>query len=155
STNEGLFQVSDAGGATAAVTELDLSQREASYRFPQFLPDGHHFIYLLRTGHHEKSGIYVASLDSKERKHLIVADRMAMFSPPGYLLFIKEGTLFAQSFDLKKLELSGEPFPLADNVIADPYALGTAVFSVSQNGVLAFRSGSLNSRLIWLDRAGN
>jgi eukaryotic-like serine/threonine-protein kinase len=152
STNEGLYRVSSAGGVPAPVTELDTTRGEATHRFPQFLPDGRHFIYWLRCGQPEITGIYLGSLDSKEKKQLVVSDRLAIFSSPGYLLSGKEGTLVAQPFDIKKMQLSGEPFPVAEHVLADPYAIGTTIFSASETGVLAFRSGSLSSRLVWLDR---
>ena len=76
------------------------------------------------------------------------------YAPPGYLLFVREGTLMAQSFDASRLELSGEPLPVAEQVVSDP-VFGDGMFSASVNGVLAYRSsGGGNSQLMWFDRSG-
>jgi hypothetical protein len=77
-----------------------------------------------------------------------------MYSPPGYLLFAREGALLAQRFDADRLELSGEPVPVAEQ-LASATLVSAKVFSVSANGVLAFRTGGAGaSQLVWFDRAG-
>jgi len=77
-----------------------------------------------------------------------------MYAPPGYLLFVREGTLLAQRFDADRLETSGEAVPLAEQIgQSSPTSL--KLFSVSANGVLAYRSGgALVTQLTWFDRAG-
>ena len=59
----------------------------------------------------------------------------------------------AQALDPKRFELAGDSFPVAEQV-GSFLALG--FFSVSANGVLAYRSGSFggNPRLVWFDRGG-
>ena len=64
----------------------------------------------------EIRGIYVGSLDSKETKRLLSAESHVAYTPLGYLLFIRDWTLMAQPFDAKRLQLIGEPFPVADQV---------------------------------------
>jgi dipeptidyl aminopeptidase/acylaminoacyl peptidase len=122
---------------------------------PWFLPDGRHFFYVTRTGKVEDEAIYLATLDSKDRKRLVTA-RQAAYAPPasgsdnGHLLFLREGTLLAQALDAKRFELAGEPFPVAEQV-----DVSFVFFSVSANGVLAYHSGSSrNSQLVWFDRGG-
>ena len=98
---------------------MDTSRNETSHRWPYFLPDGHHFLYLAAnsTGRPaEAASVYVASLDSKESKLLIHArSNVAYIS--GYLLFMQQGTLMARGFDAKRLQLRGEAFPVAEHVL--------------------------------------
>jgi len=60
----------------------------------------------------------------------------------------------AQSFDAKSLELKGEALPIAEKVKYEGYRR-YAPFSVSQNQVLTYVSGSTaNAQLEWFDRSG-
>jgi len=156
-----LYRVSAAGGMPAQVTELDPSQQENSHRWPQFLPDGRHFLFIARSRQAAfnstyTQNIYVGSIDSKEKKLLFRTSSNAVYAAPGYLLFVRENTLVAQAFDYKHLSLAGDVAPIAQGVLVNvPY--GRAIVSVSDNGVLAY-GGAPNaaepSRLCWLDRSG-
>ena len=106
---KGINRVSEAGGATTRVLQLDESRKELAQAWPRFLPDGKHFLYQSWTGRSDESTILVASNDG-ERKLLLKADSSPLYAPPGYLLFARGATLMAQSFDTEKLQLSGEPF---------------------------------------------
>jgi len=153
-SSSGLYRVSAAGGVAAPLTALDPARRESSHRWPYFLPDGLHFLFYARSGQREKAGIYVGSLDSKETRRLLYAPSNAAYAPPGYLLFDRDGTLMAQAFDLKKLRITGEPFPVAGDVGYDGGTFRTD-FAVSDNGVLAYRtSASFNTQPTWFDRKG-
>jgi Tol biopolymer transport system component len=143
-----LYRVSAAGGESAPLTKLDES-RERSHWWPQFLPDGRHFLYLSRQ---EKSGIYVGSLDSNETRRILESDFNVAYAPPGYLLFARESALMAQPFDAGKLELTGEPFLVAEQV--GRYTYGRSPFTVSENAVVYERGELGNSQLAWHDRAG-
>jgi Tol biopolymer transport system component len=148
----GLVRVSEAGGDPVPVTTPNASLKETAHRLPHFLPDGRHFLYLAQS----PNAVYAGSLDSKETKRLLTADSAAIYSPPGYLLFVRQGALMAQAFDAQHLELTGEPFRIADAVRTVPNT-GRAAFSVSENGTIAYRGGSfdfLEQRLVWLDRNG-
>jgi Tol biopolymer transport system component len=149
----GLFRVSAAGGAITPVITVDASHSQIRYFWPRFLPDGKHFLYLAWGSTAE--GIYIGSLDSKESKLLVQSVASAMYAPPGYLLFLRAGgALMAQPFDIEKLQLSGEPSQVAEEVGYNP-STGRAFFSVSNNGVLVYRSNILrNSQLTWFDRSG-
>ncbi|HMG32761.1 MAG TPA: protein kinase, partial [Blastocatellia bacterium] len=154
--SDALYRVSAAGGAPAPLTTLDASRKEVAHVYPQFLPDGRRFIYLAISAQRENSGIFVGSLDSKETKLLVNAYQAAAYARPGYLLFMRERTLMAQSFDADRLELRGEPFPVAEQVdlpmTSEPRY---AYFSVSETGVLVYRRGSSrNFQLTWFDRSG-
>ncbi len=83
---------------------------------------------------------------------LAPAQTLVTYAPPGYLLFVRDKTLVAQPFDAKALKTTGEPMPLAEKIGTDN--VGLALFSVSRNGVLAYRTGESGGRLLWRDRAG-
>jgi len=154
SFSDGLYRVAATGGSSAQVTTLDESRKEIGHLWPYFLPDGRHFLYLARSAQKQNTGIYVGTLDSQERKLLVNADSSPAYAPPGFLLFLRERTLMAQSFDANKLQLSGEPFPVAEQ-LGYNLVTGRAFFSVSQTGVLTFlSSNSPNTQLVWIDRGG-
>ena len=139
----GLHRVSASGGVPAAMS-LD-----ATGRWPWFLPDGRHFLF--------SSGgtVRLGSLDSKESKVLVETVSDAVYSQ-GYIIYLREDTLMAQPFDLKRLALSGEAVPIAENV----RSVGSqrrGVFAVSQNGLLVYQSSTGQGRsalLTWFDRNG-
>jgi Tol biopolymer transport system component len=149
-----LYRVSAAGGEPSPVTVLDQSQFERAHRWPYFLPDGRHFLYFVSSTQAETGGIYVGSLDGKETKRLLPSILNAAYSPPGFLLFLRNETLMAQRFDAEGLQLTGEPFPVAERV-AYNVGISRGGFSVSENGVLAYRrgGGQINQPL-WFDRGG-
>jgi Tol biopolymer transport system component/predicted Ser/Thr protein kinase len=152
----GLFQVPAAGGSTTAVTALDQTLGENSHRWPWFLPDGRHFLYTARNTDPEKSAVYVAELDSKNRQRVIAASSNTVYAPPGYLLFVRERTLMAQPFDASKHVTTGDPAPIAEQVDYVGIQM-QGQFSSSQNGILAYTSGFLSggsTQLTWFDRSG-
>src|SRR5262249_8234151 len=111
--NTGLFRVSQAGGNPNPLTALDSAQGEAGHRRPWFLPDGKHFLYIAMNTVPERSAIYLASVDSKERKRLVSSQQNAIYAPTaaasgkGHVLFLREDTLMAQPFDEERLDLAG------------------------------------------------
>jgi eukaryotic-like serine/threonine-protein kinase len=148
-----LHRVSAAGGTSTPVTKVDSTL--SSHRWPYFLPDGHHFLYRgALPAANENNGIYVGSLESTEQR-LIMRNNASVAFASGQLLFARDTTLMAQSFDENNFGLTGEPFPIAQQLQPDPIG-GRAIFSVSDNGILAFQSGIMrgNGQLIWFDRNG-
>ena len=150
-----LYRVPANGGSPIAVTKLD---GHANHRLPQFLPDGRRFLYLAVGG--EMPEILVGDLESSETKRLFTADTAATFVEPGLLLFVRQGVLLAQQFDTRSLETVGEPRPIAEPVAYNPGGpnVGLSGFSVSNTGVLAYRTGGSqlieSVRLMWMDRSG-
>ncbi|HSR06836.1 MAG TPA: protein kinase [Bryobacteraceae bacterium] len=164
SNNGALTRVSAAGGIAAPITVLDAARKESQHRWPQFLPDGRHFIYFRNSATPEFRGMYVGSIDAKPEqqslKPLLLTDRQAVYSVPanggpGRLLFLRDSTLFAQTFDPGRLELTGEAVPVADQVSSFVPA-NAGLFSVSETGVLAYRVGPGGSldQLTWFDKQG-
>jgi Tol biopolymer transport system component len=157
----GLFRVSQAGGAPTRLTTSDDSHGEVGHLRPWFLPDGRHFLYFSRSIKREVVGVYLATLDDngKQRKRLVTTDQAAAYAPPaagtqnGHILFLRESTLMALPLDARSFEPAGDPFPVAEHVGS---RLAMGFFSVSANGVLAYRNGAAarGSQLIWFDRQG-
>jgi Tol biopolymer transport system component len=153
--NDAIKQVSASGGVPKAVTEL--ASGEGNHMFPRFLPDGRHFLYYVfaRNPNSPIGETYVGSIDDpKFRKKLLQGTGPAGFASPGLLLFSRDSVLYAQPFDAGRLELSGDPKPVAEPVGGSGAVAGYA-YSVSETGSLAWRLGtSTTSQLIWFDRAG-
>jgi len=150
-----LYRVPAAGGSAVAVTRLDAS-KHTSHRWPWFLPDGKHFLYLAI--HHqalrdENDAIYFASLDGKENIRLKAAFTNAQYAS-GFLLYVRDGQLVAQAFDPSTGKLNEEEKQVANGVSEDGTTWRTA-FTVSPNGLLAYYSGGhVDTQLAWYDRAG-
>ncbi len=152
-----LARVSAAGGIPAAATALDRRRQETGHAWPQFLPDGRRFLYLALSGQRENRGLYVGSLGSEGPRRVLKTEVRSAYTPPGYLLFLQQGTLMAQRFNPDRLELTGEPVAVAEGVAYNSFN-GRNTFSVSENGVLVYRTGRLGglptSELVWFDRGG-
>jgi serine/threonine protein kinase len=156
-SRSGLYRVPAAGGEPVRITSIDLKLQEGGHVFPVFLPDGRHYLYLVWSSQSSTAGIYAGSLDSKERKRIVSASSSGLYAEPGYLFFVRDGALLAQRFDTNKLELSGEPVRIADELAYGGTTDGRASFAVSQNGILVFRNGVssyADLQLTWVDRSG-
>jgi len=157
-----IYRVSATGGEAKPVTTLDRANQDTFHASPQFLPDGRHFIYFVRSLRPENTGIYVASLDSNDRKRLVNTNTNAAYASPssagpGYLLYTAGTDLLRQPLDLTKLVLVGEPAVLAHRLLIGlTRGMSRAAFSASQNGVLAYRSRTEtgHTELVWFDRQG-
>jgi eukaryotic-like serine/threonine-protein kinase len=145
----GLFRVPAAGGTPTPLTPLG-SGGKVSETWPWFLPDGRHFLYATTA----PTKIYVGSLDSQERVELLASDSKAIYAAR-HLLFVRQRTLLAQPFDPVQLTISGESFPVVEDLAVNPIGV-RAAFSASTAGVLTYRTtpASRERQLVWVDRAG-
>ena len=144
--SSGLFRCSTTDGVASELTRVDCDKGETTHLFPWFLPDGRHFLYVRAARNApEGSGVYVGSLDDRPEttppKRLLASGFGAAYIPTkgtttGHVVFLREGTLFAQAFDERGLQLSGDPILLARPVGS---FLDGGFFSVSQDDVIAFR----------------
>jgi eukaryotic-like serine/threonine-protein kinase len=154
--SSGLYRVSSAGGTPAQATKLDSSRGQSSNRWPVFLPDQKHFLYLGAnfSGQYDKNAIFVGSLDSDETHPIVAASSNAVYVDPGYLLYLRSNALVAQRFDLKTFSLTGEPRTISDEVRYTP-ATDLAVFSAAKD-ILTLQTGKGigTSQLLWFDRSG-
>jgi serine/threonine protein kinase len=149
-----LMRVPATGGVPTAVTALE--KDEMWHSWPQFLPDGRHVLYFAVNKEAANGAIYVQELGAAKRVLVLKNTTRGVWAPPGYLLFVREGTLFAQRMDAKTFQLEGDPLAVAQDVASNERN-GRSTFAVSQNGVLAYRSGAA-SRIVrqftWYDRGG-
>jgi len=149
-----LLRVSAGGGEPVEILTPDATQRETALRFPEFLPDGKHFLFVSLPSRQENFEVHLGSLDSKERKRLLSSGAAAVYAEPGYLIYTRNTRLMAQRFDTPGLKLSGEPVPLGEAPPATGPA-GSRAVSASANGILIHPAAGLpNTQLVWLDRSG-
>jgi len=156
-----IFRVPAAGGTPVPVIKLAGKGPGEGNRFPVFLPDGVHFLYNAGSDQQDAAGVFAGSLDGAAAVRLLRDVTNALYAPPiapggaAHLLFRREDTLMAQPFDSKSLKTTGDAFPIAEQV---PTSVnnGFGAFSVSENGMLVFRSGRANAsrELVWMDRTG-
>jgi Tol biopolymer transport system component len=151
-TNRSALQsVTASGGATKPVTVLEGPADRTSHRFPWFLPDGRHFLYV--SGINLPGRLHLAALDSKQDKVLGPASSYVIYSQE-HLLFLREDTLMAQAFDSRLLAAMREAVPIARHV-AGVDAILHGAFSVSENGTLVYQQTAPAPRtLVWFDRGG-
>jgi len=135
---KGLVRVSAQGGQTEAATTID--KDEAGHYWPSFLPDGQRYMYLSWSATPANRAVYVGSLASKDKTKLMSADSNATYAAPGFVVFHREATLFAQAFDAGTLKLSGDPLHIADQVEFSP-SNGHGSFDVGGQGALVYFQG--------------
>jgi Tol biopolymer transport system component len=156
-TPGGLMSVPASGGVPNPLGTFNPSGNAIGQILPALLPDGRHFLYYTNVEHN--TGIVLTSFGAKpaSEKFLVDTPKGAAFAPwpnstLGHLLFLRENTLMAQPLDLAKLAMAGTAVPVAEGVGT---SLAHGFFSVSNNGVLAYRTGSGGStQLAWVDRTG-
>jgi Tol biopolymer transport system component len=152
----GLMRINAAGGAVSSAVEI--SPAHTTLRFPEFLPDGKHLLYLATShsgGDAQKNGVYWTELGSKESRLVVPSDSSGLYAN-GKLLFHSHTALMAQSFDPGSGQLSGDPVTLLDGVQYDS-GVWRMVASVSTNGTLIYHLGGSSVsglEVAWFDRAG-
>jgi eukaryotic-like serine/threonine-protein kinase len=150
-----LYEIPAAGGTPVAVTKL--TDKYTTHRWPAFLPDGQHFLYLAAnhaaptTG---ETGVFWASLDGKQNKLLLLSPSNAIYAS-GYLLFVRQNALMAQRFDPSSGQLKGQAAVLNDDVQVDG-SVWRGTFSASENGTMIYQPGVAGGgmQLSWFDIHG-
>ena len=149
-----LFRVRDSGGEIEPVTALDETRQETGHRWPFFLPDGKHFLFVTLPARQGNFDVFVGSIESKERKFLFAASNAPIYAEPGYLVYMRGNTLVAQRFDTVALATRGDPTSLGEAPAPSNWT-GAPVVSTSNDGVMArWGIGLPNTLLKWYDRAG-
>jgi Tol biopolymer transport system component len=154
-----LFRVSAAGGNARQLTKFLDPTEDFSHRWPCFLPDGRHYLFV-KWGAPPRStrksdAVFLGSLDSDKSTFLFKASSPVLYSAPGYLLYMRDETLMAVPFDGASQRTTGTPVPLAAQVLFYSNT-GSGAFSASENGLLAYQAGAdpVVSQLNWYDREG-
>jgi serine/threonine protein kinase/Tol biopolymer transport system component len=147
----GFRQIAASGGAESVVKTVDI--KATSQRYPYFLPDGRHFLYLVGISG-QQSTLRIGSVDSPGEDRVLQSDvdSFAVYAPPGFLLFVQGHSLMARPFDAARMAFTGDAVAIADSVRL--IATGLWLFGVSENGVLVYQGGLNGTVVTWLDRAG-
>ena len=140
------------GGDPVPVTTLDASRRELAHIAPVFLPDGRRFLYVAVSENRDQSAIYQGTLDSPQVRRVLPAESPAAVGGP-YVLHFSDHSLVAQRYDADRGNAAAEAIAIADGIDSDSPLRWGGRFGVSDS-MLAYRSASPDSRLIWFDRAG-
>jgi Tol biopolymer transport system component len=148
-----LLRVPANGGAPVPATKLHEGISE-SHRWPTFLPDGRHFLYFVDWSG-GRDGLYVGSLEAGEGVLLSADIRGNVAFAAGHVLFLRDGTLYAQPFDTEKLRFTGDPVAIVNQDLEQDSGFGKVGFSASESGALVYQSRrSYSSSLVWFDRSG-
>jgi eukaryotic-like serine/threonine-protein kinase len=147
---DAIYRIPAAGGTPAAIVTRDSAAGERWVQWPLFLPDGEHFLYMSRGTGPDRLMMTAAG---GERAFIMPTESLVQYSEPGFIAFVRDGTLLGQAFDWKQGRVSGEPFAVADSVRSF-ISTGTASFAASVSGVLVFQTGRNRQRLAWFDRGG-
>jgi Tol biopolymer transport system component len=147
-----IFHVTLNGGVPRPVTALTAGQ--SGHRQPHFLPDGQRFLFYA-VGVPGSRGVYVGDLTTSTVRKLLQSDAPAVFVPPDRVLYVNQGTLFAQPVDARAFTLRGEPMRLAENIATEPGGLAVAL-AVSPRGPIVYRTGDAGGKrqFMWFDRSG-
>lgn len=143
----GMSRVGPDGGEAQQLTSLDSTRNERTHRWPQAMPDGKTVLFTIGTmdspDFYEDATIGAVNLQTGERKTLMKGASMARYVPTGHLIYSHAGVLFAVPFDLDRLEVKGNSYPVVENIAGDP-TTGAASFSIAGNGTLAYVPGQSN-----------
>jgi len=156
--NSGLSKVAAAGGTPSPLTKIDTAQREATHRWPSFLPDGRHFLFLVRHAgsgtEPSRSAIWIGSLDGQRSELIHSVDSEAVYAS-GHVLFVRDRTLLAQPFSPGRRKLLGDAFPVAEH-LQDLTGYSLSMFSAAGTGSFIYAGGGSVgvSQLAWYDRNG-
>jgi eukaryotic-like serine/threonine-protein kinase len=153
-----IFAVKSSGGTPVPLRHLRQGSERVFQRFPELLPDGKSFLYLsvIARPEKERSGrrhvLMAAKLDGGVPKEVGPIDSRVLFHD-GRLLFVRDGTLMAQTFDVESMSLKGDPVRIVDGVY-NYTSSGVAAFAVSRTGTVVYRRPRTESALVWYDRSG-
>lgn len=153
STRYAIVRTTPSGTAPVEVARLDRGRQENSLRYPTFLPDGRHFLYVARSGRPQQSAAYVGSLDTAATR--LFSTTTAVYYANGHLVYGRDGSLVARTFDPRTFAVGPEVKPIAGNLAANVSGMDPG-FAVSANGVVAYYEGrgEPESELWWVDRTG-
>ena len=154
--NKGLMMVPEGGGPAVPLTSVDTTAGEITHSHPQLLPHGR-FLYWAQNRKPENSAVYAASFAHPlERVRILLSPYAGRYAPGGdgkdYLFIDREPALLVQQFDTDKLQLVGEPFTIAEQVMASGGPVIAA--GISNGGTLLYSSGMNTSQFAWCDRRG-
>ena len=149
----GIYRVALDGSVVTQLTHVDEAQGEYQHGWPEFLPDGRQFLFIIRSSREDRSGVYVTSIDGDTPRRIMPAFSRVRYVD-GHLLFVRQGILLAQRFDARTATVADQPAQIADRL---KYHSGSdAAFDVSSTGVLVYAqaAGDVTTRLMVFDGRG-
>ncbi len=157
--NQGpIARVSENGGDPEPVTTINAARHERGHRYPQFLPDGKHFLYVA-VGADETVVTYRASIEGGDAEEVCQGGSEARWAEPGYLLFLDSGVnsprrrLLAQRVDPGTLRATGDRELVLDPVNATNFGYAN-VTSDARNTLVVQHWSDAHRSLEWVDRRG-
>jgi serine/threonine protein kinase/Tol biopolymer transport system component len=149
-----LFRISSEGGDPVEIMRPDTTLAETALRWPEFLPDGKHFLCVALPPHDGEFTIYAGSIASPERKRVLTSSSAPVWAGGGDLILASNGRLMSQHFDEHALKPVGRSVSLGNAHVSD-VSVGERLASASHTGVLLQSTTGLgNTQLVWLSRSG-
>jgi serine/threonine protein kinase/Tol biopolymer transport system component len=152
-SGDALWRVPATGGEPVEIARVDGPAGERFFLMHTFLPDGRRFLYA--SPWPEPGRVYAQSFDSAERTEVLPFAARTQYAD-GFLLFNREGTVFAQRFDADRLTVRAEPTPLSRGAWFAGLN-GQAKFGASPTALayeIAAEVPRELTRLAWYDRTG-
>jgi Tol biopolymer transport system component len=155
-----LFRVPASGGAPTPLLKVDEQRGERFFRHPSFLPSGKAVLFTIGmadTYSYDDAEIGVIAFETGQKKILVQGGTSPRYSPSGHLIYARAGQLLAIPFDADKLEVTGQPFPVANGLFMSTNT-GMAAFSISSAGHLVYAAGpqERGTRVfVWVDKNGH
>ena len=140
----GLEKVSLGGDRVAVrVTRVDAAKGERAHAWPEFLPDGNHFLFAVALSRQTET--WIGSMDGKAPRFLFTSTANARYTPPGYLLYSAGGALMARRFDVETMRFAGDPLQIGNAMLGANQPTAYAALSTSATGVVAYGTISVNN----------
>ena len=153
--NASVWLTTAAAQPAREITRLDRAQGDITHRWPEFLPDGEHFTFVIRSRNLQRSGLYVGSITSRELKKIATLQSRVVHTSDGRMLFVNDKRLYSQPFNPESLELEEQPVEIAADLLPDLKVTGATRISASSDGILTFGSpGDMRTNLVLVDRSG-
>ena len=149
-----LWQMPGSGGQAKQLTTLEGGKREIAHVWPTVIDEGRAILFASVTGsRRDSANIEALSLATGQRHVVLESGSFPMCTASGHLIFFRDRALLAAPFDAVRLEVTGQPVRMVENLAVD--FTGAPLVTVSTTGSLVYpQSGAETSRLVWLSRQG-
>jgi serine/threonine-protein kinase len=153
SPSGGIWRIPASGGEPKLVLAANVEKGERPGS-PSVLPDGENVLFAT-IQRLFRMRADVVSLRTGKQRTILENARDPRYLPTGHLAFTRAGVLYAAPFSLQRLETTGPPVPLLDDVVTNRYWMETAEFAWSEQGTLVYVPYRPPRRtLAWVDRKG-
>ncbi|HWK11698.1 MAG TPA: protein kinase [Vicinamibacterales bacterium] len=156
-----LLRIPPAGGAAQPLTTMNTQKGERSHRWPVALPGGKAVLFIVGLNSspddYNNADVDAVMVATGERRHVLAGASFVQYAS-GHLIFMRNGSINAVSFDADSLRVTGTPVPVVNGVAGD-VTTGAAAFACAEDGTLVYAAGASGTngnmrRLVWADRTG-